>query len=76
MHVPNTDNLALITGFRASWKNIEPELFHVQKLYAIEKVKSKALSLSPYTSEVERDMLFQIASLSLTLRYDEIGCAN
>lgn len=74
--VPNTDNLGLITGFQKSWKTINSNLDKLSDIYTTVDVQEACRAMHSHMSEVERDMLFQIASLSLTLRDDEIGGAN
>ena len=74
--VPYLDNLGLITGYKQSWTAIQSSLENVREYYAVDDVIDAYRDMHPYMSEVERDMLFQIASLSLTLKDDEIGGAN
>lgn len=74
--VPYIDNLGLITGYKQSWTAIQSGLDKVREYYAVDDVIDAYKDMHPYMSEVERDMLFQIASLSLTLKDDEIGSAN
>jgi hypothetical protein len=71
--IPNIDNLALITGYQRTWPEIAESLDWVQKFYQLDQVKEEVQKMSPTMSESTRDMLFQIASLSLTLKYDEVG---
>ncbi len=66
----NLDNLGLITGFRQSWDVIDQCLNVVSPYYSLEAVRESVQSMHPSMSEVERDMLFQIASLCITLQHD------
>jgi hypothetical protein len=66
----NLDNLALITGFRQSWDVIDQCLNEVSSYYSLELVRESVQRMHPKMSEVERDMLFQIASLCITLQHD------
>jgi hypothetical protein len=74
--VPNIDNLGLITGFKQSWKALNPRLDNLSEIYSLDDIQRASREMHPHMSEVERDMLFQIASLSLTLKDDEIVGAN
>ena len=69
---PFIDNLGLITGYKHSWTAIQSGLENVREYYSVESVIEAYKEMHPYMSEVERDMLFQIASFSLTLKDDEI----
>jgi hypothetical protein len=72
----NIDNLYLISGFQASWPKIQPALLKVKQFYKIEEVASAIKKMHPTMSEVERDMLFQIGSLSLTLFDDKVSSTH
>jgi hypothetical protein len=72
----NIDNLYLISGFQSSWPEIQPSLLKIKQFYKIEEVTSAIKRMHPTMSEVERDMLFQIASLSLTLFDDEVSSTH
>jgi hypothetical protein len=74
--VPNIDNLGLITGFQQSWIAIDETLEKVNNLYNVDEIRSAVANMHPFMQETERDTLFQIASLSLTLRDDEADCAH
>jgi hypothetical protein len=74
--VPNIDNLGLITGFKQSWKVFDSGLDNLSEIYSLDDIRRASGEMHPHMSEVERDMLFQIASLSLTLKDDEIVGAN
>jgi hypothetical protein len=74
--VPNIDNLGLITGFQQSWMAIDETLEKVNNLYNVNEIRSAVANMHPFMQETERDTLFQIASLSLTLRDDEADCAH
>jgi hypothetical protein len=69
---PNRDNLGLITGYKQSIGIIIESLESVSDIYSLVKVHESLNAMNSLMSEEERDMLFQIASLSLTLRDDEI----
>ena len=66
----NLDNLALITGFKQSWDVIDQCLNVISPYYSLEEVRKAVQDMHPVMSEVERDMLFQIASLCITLQHD------
>lgn len=74
--IPNIDNLGLITGYMRSSSVIKSDLFNLSDLYDVSLVQEAITKVNPYMSEVERDMLFQIASFSLTLRDNETCRAN
>ena len=74
--IPNIDNLGLITGFKQSWEALNPRLDNLSEIYSLDDIQRASREMHPNMSEVERDMLFQIASLSLTLKDDEIVGAN
>jgi asparagine synthase (glutamine-hydrolysing) len=76
IRIPNTDNLALITGFLQGVKGIKEVLPNVEAYYSLDRVNHAIEKMNPLMAEVERDMIFQIASLSLTLKDEEASSAN
>ncbi len=74
--VPNIDNLGLITGFQRSWSAIDITLDNVADLYLLDDLRINVKDMNAEMLEIERDMIFQIASLSLTLKGDEADCIN
>jgi hypothetical protein len=74
--VPYIDNLGLITGYQRADKELQRSLVTMEDWYDLARVQEAIEKVNPYMSEVERDMLFQIASFSLTLRDDETCGAN
>jgi hypothetical protein len=69
--IQNIDNLGLITGYQQAWAKENLGNRILENYYDAARIHAAFLKVNPYMLEVERDMLFQIASLSLTLKDDE-----